>query len=750
MKPINQFLILVLLAISANCYSQLIINEIQADNKSTLKDASGDTPDWIELFNNSENSISLNDYFLSDDKDDLLKWQLPNISLSAQSYFVILASGINQNLKNEYHCNFKISADGESIFLSDENENILQEYPNLFSETDLSIGIYNDEIISLSVPTPGNENIYFTDEIVFSHKEGSYPSRIDLNLSNNTNGEIYYTLNGNEPTTNSFKFTTDIICDNQDDSPLIYSLIPSTTLQEELSYKAWSIPFNSKPQLHTIRCRTFENGIPTSKIFTKQYLVGHQFSDWHEIPIISITVDSLDLYDFDTGIYIPGIHFSDDDPEWTGNFFQKGWDWEKPANLIMFVNDEVVLNQNIGIRIHGAKTRQSAQKSLRLIARGKYGNHSFSYPFIGDKEKSNYDSFILRTSLGSWFGDTMIKDELIQKICKSLNFESMDSQPAILYLNGEYWGIYTIRDRINEIHLAEKFNLESDEIEIWDWYNQHFYNMIDYIENNDLSEEANYNYISQQMDIDNFIDYMIAQIYFKNQDWPANNNEFWRPLKEDGKWRWIFFDLDAAIPNRQDDMLKKIIDSEADNRTPLIFRSLLENKSFKENFVNRYLYLIENEFSSFNMLTILDEIKSTYDLHIQDHINRWNYPETKEKWDKVITDNISTFLYERPCEAIEELITNFDELNIAPCDKKNFTFDIYPNPTTEFINLILDDTFYIESVTIFNTAGQIICSIDPEHIRNNKRIDVSDFAPGIYFLNYRNKDHTYTKKFIKR
>ncbi len=153
---------------------------------------------------------------------------------------------------------------------------------------------------------------------------------------------------------------------------------------------------------------------------------------------------------------MPGTHFEEEDPEWTGNYFERGEDWERPVHVEYYDQEgQLTFSQDAGIRTHGGKTRQRAQKSLRLYARKKYGTSYFKGQLLPQKQQDRYKRFLLRTPMASWFGQIVIKDAMAHDIVRDLDLDYQDFQPVIVYLNGEYWGIHTLRDRLDEYYIVE-------------------------------------------------------------------------------------------------------------------------------------------------------------------------------------------------------------------------------------------------------------------------------------------------------
>lgn len=266
-------------------------------------------------------------------------------------------------------------------------------------------------------------------------------------------------------------------------------------------------------------------------------------------------------------------------------------------------------------------------------------------------------------------GQALIEDVVAQEIVKKIGLEQQNFQAVIVFINGEYWGLHTIRDRIDENYLSYKFNLHKDSFDIIDGNpstypayetihgeNSDYIDLISFIKENDLSVNNNYSHITSKIDVDNFIDYYSVEIFFANNDWPIHNTKIWR--KKNGKWRFLLYDLDGGFTsNNRDhtlDMFSRLSNEEncgACGNTPnatLLFRSLMKNTKFNQKFNARYNEIIRQYMNSDRTLAIVDSITEIYHTNMQDHINRWRYPwSLKHHWERDIENNIKEFLKNR-------------------------------------------------------------------------------------------------------
>ncbi len=243
------------------------------------------------------------------------------------------------------------------------------------------------------------------------------------------------------------------------------------------------------------------------------------------------------------------------------------------------------------------------QKSVRIFARKEYGDEFINYKIFPEKEIRKFSSLVLRNGGYPEFRSTMFRDGFMQTlISEEMDLETQAYRPCIVYVNGEYWGIFNIREKQNEEYLKENNGIDPNNLDILEnnmnvveGDKSHYEHMLDFIRSNDLSIQSNYDSLKQWMDIDNYLNYQIAQIYFANNDWPANNIKYWRPKTDDGKWRWMLFDVDGGFGLNANYDFNSIEyataeDSKLWNNSPwstFLFRNLLKNNEFADEFFTK-------------------------------------------------------------------------------------------------------------------------------------------------------------------
>jgi hypothetical protein len=365
--------------------------------------------------------------------------------------------------------------------------------------------------------------------------------------------------------------------------------------------------------------------------------------------------------------------------------------------------------------------------------------------------------------MGSWGGHAIIKDVVAQKMASSLNVDYQEFQPVIVYLNGEYWGIHTLRDRIDERYIEYTHGIDKDSVEFYSKTNTHYSNMLEYMENNNMENPEHYNYIKTQMDIDAFIDYTIAEFFFKNYDWPGNNIEAWRKLP-DGKWRWVFFDLDAGFGNPDFNMFVHATGTDTTITWPnpafstVKFRNLFKNESFVNQLIERYADVLNNHFIVEDMINEMNSVKELYSPEIQKHIDRWNYPDSYSSWEADIDNGLKVFLEERSCYVRDNIISFFNlpdfDFHCNTSVNEISGIDqliIYPNPSNgHFILTNNKSEITNAQVYITNINGQIVYKQHNITLLNGeqKSFDLSALPNNIYLFQLKSNDYSVQKKIV--
>jgi hypothetical protein len=754
---------------------QVAINEFMSSNGTTVQDQDGDYSDWLEIFNAGENSINLEGFMISDDTLVPEKWIFPEITLLPDSFLLIFASDKDRYDTTELHTNFKIKSTGEYLVLSDASGLEINRIDPVSLSTDISFGRYPDgaeDLTILSSATPGHSNAPGTYLLTFSAPAGSYGSALKVDLSTiHPDDIIYYTQDGSLPDQNSPVYTDSILLDHIDPLPNRFANIPTTPDPMHDYFRKWTPPEGPVPKANVLRAVAYCDGLQRSRVVTNTYFVDPDFDEKYPYHIVSLSTDSINLFGFDEGIYVPGVHFDPADTDWTGNYYQKGDEWECPMHFEYFEDGgNRVLDQDGGMRIHGKITRHAAQKSLRLYARSEYGKSYFNYPFMLNSDQDKFKRIILRTTYADGT-QTIIKDAMISDLVKDFNLEMMHYRPVVVFINGEYWGTHTLRDRIDKYYISLMFDVEADSLDLLEnnmtvieGSKDDYQDMITYIEGHDLSVDEHYEYIKTRMDVDNYIDYLVVQLYFNNLDWPGSNVKYWREQKPGAKWRWILFDLDNTCSNYAFNSLDYATfegDTSWQNPTwaTLLFRNLLKNEDFEEEFLDRFAFHLNHKFQSNTLLSQINMFTDLYEQGVDLHIQRWNFPRSHNGWLSDISYVFQNYARKRPCKMTEFILDHFgleeDEFGFV-CDSGiGNEFDgrfLFPNPALSQVRIDLNNWLAdVAKLQVYNEMGQLVMDrqLNISMGKIIEPVDVSGLRTGIYIFRVTGGNKSVVSKFIK-
>ena len=295
-------------------------------------------------------------------------------------------------------------------------------------------------------------------EVTFSTPGGFYDNPFELTLSCNQRDKvIHYTTNGNTPTANDPIYQEPLLLDES-----LYSLSDIYTILN-CPETMWFLP-ETVQKCIVIRAAAFdESGNRIGETATNTYLIKSLGCDTHGLPAVSICADSLDLFDYERGIFVPGAYHDPSNPEGTGNYYQSGREWERPMNFEFYESDNTGVNQKAGIRTHGGNGRKLQQKCMKIYARDEYGKKRFKHQFFETIPDSSFKHLIFKPFNSSWTYSG-INDYVSNQLAARLNLETVASRPVVLYLNGEYWGIYYIHEKPDERYLETHCHVDIEDI----------------------------------------------------------------------------------------------------------------------------------------------------------------------------------------------------------------------------------------------------------------------------------------------
>lgn len=579
----------------------IAITEVAAVNTSKAS-ADGEYYDYIELYNNSSKKINLGNYKLSDSKKAESFKQLPERWLEPGKYAVICCGSEDYtDSSGSIHVDFGLNRYGETIYLSDKNGVLVDEFSYGRLADGISSGREEDgTAVYYTSFTPGEKNPSKVYKSALANPVFSQSStyvekgaKIEITVPH---GEIRYTLDGSEPEKSSALYK----------KPL---KITKTTV---------------------VRAKCFEDGYIPSDTICATYLVQERR---HDLPVVFLTTDEKNLYDNDIGIWAKGSGASEEYPYEGANFWQ---DWEREINFEYMTADGVSqLSFDAGMSVFGQFSRANDQKSVEIKLKDKYGPSEICYPFFENNGVNVFSSFILRNS-GQDYNSAHIRDAFAAMVIKNqMDIDIMDYKPVVCYVNGKYHGIYDLREKIDDSYLANHHGVDPDNVDIIKANSDvkkgtfdNYESLLNFLNNSDLSVEANYKKACELIDIDELINYWMCESFFTNTD--TGNIKFWRENKEGAKWRWIFFDVDWSLFSTTYDynIIDNYLDPEGHGVNQAfstdLFIALYKNASFRTRMLEIFSQHLKTTFREERMLEILDELIEEIDSEMPYYLERWN------------------------------------------------------------------------------------------------------------------------------
>lgn len=484
----------------------------------------------------------------------------------------------------------------------------------------------------------------------FSKEGGFYDDAFLLTLSSEPNTTIYYTTDGTNPCTSetSLPYTEEILIYNNTEEPNVYSAV------KDISLYGYTPPKYNIDKGMNIRAVTKSADGTYSSVVSNSYFIGKTASYYSDIRVISMVTDASYLFDPDTGAYMVGsgyyewkkknkhARYSAGDVENPTNYNADGRASEFPVNIQVFENGTAVYSADVGARISGNWSRANVQKSFRFYARNEYGDTKMRYSFIDDllNSKGNVLKKYDKVTLRSGGNDSVLhfRDAFIHDLTADTGIDYMASEPYILFLNGEFWGLYLLREKPDSYYIQSHYGIDESNVSVLkngSLESGSIRAMGAYVEfcrwasTADMTVEENYQKFCEQMDVQSFMDYIAIETYVGNSDWASgyfNNWMVWRSdtadpnnPKADGKWRYILYDLDISCglygnneTSYHYDCLGNIGVKSQDYNLPNILRNLCNNEEFLDTFYNNYLSIIDNCFAIEKVEALLNEYTAAY------------------------------------------------------------------------------------------------------------------------------------------
>lgn len=646
--PINAF--------NANAIGEsLCINEICAKN-STHTAPDGQCYDWIEIYNSGSSAVDLSGFGLSDKETELFKFTFPSgSSIGAGQRLIVYCDSVMPEISGAYTAAFGLSTSGETVYLTAPDSAICDtvEFPALAS--DQSFGRYPDgsesfATMSISPNTANGESGVLKKDVaepIFSQEGGFYDSGFDLNITVPDGTTVYYTTDGSVPDSSSQRYSSPIAISDITSQPNYLSA------RTDIRGGTVTAPTEPVDKAMVINAVAIDQNGNVSDTVSAAYFIGYgnRASYYQNVKVISLTTDEDNLFDHDKGIYVLGATYDEwkktngsgafaQDWQIPGNYSNKGREWERPAIMQIYEDGQVKHTQSIGIRIHGGASRSHMQKSFNIYARADYGVSKFDFNLFDGDLKSEYtgkkikefDSFMIRNG-GNDASATRFRDKLNQALVADRDMLQQAMKPCIVFINGEYWGHYEITEKLSDDYVEAHYGIDKNDVclikngeleegteaDFAEWESlQNWFN------SNDLSQESNYNQLCEKVDMQSFIDYMCAEIYYANMDFSPNNTAIWKatsvyPDNEwgDGKWRFILFDTEYSTglygfsgPTASHNTFNMVLQNKGFFSE--LFKNALKNNTFKRQFATTFMDMANENFNTDRVMAMIEELTNEY------------------------------------------------------------------------------------------------------------------------------------------
>lgn len=556
--------------------------------------------DFIEIHNASAEDISLKGCALSKsgEGEDGKKFTFPSMKIPAGGYQVVYCTGKNSTKKDNLTAAFKLNQGGEDICLFDSGGHIIDILTTGKQTYSHSSGRANGAkggVVHFENPTPGAANsgtIYegYAPMPSLSAEGGYVKAGFQVTIDVPQGTTVRYTVSGTDPTERSSVYKGAIT-------------VNETTVVKAAAFR--------------------EGYLPSQTVFAT-FLVEQE----HSIPVVSVASDPYGLFSNSEGIlssHVGGLLAGKE------NYYS---DEERPITFEYYENGSKMAAFNAMTRVFGETSRKQPQKALAVILSEKCGANEVYYRFFGEYSVDVFSSFVLRPSGQDWMKAHM-RDELCSRLARGMAIDRMEAQPVALYLNGEYWGLYYLREKLNEDYLVHKYGMTKGQIDIVKWERAQqagsrdgYLELCDYCETHDLTVQKYYDYVCSQIDMDSLMDWWIFETYVANND--TGNVRCYRD-QNDGKWRWMLFDLDYAftLSTYQKNYVSMYMrgpfhgQAQCNNSIP---RNLLKNEEFREKFILRYFRHVKTTFAPTRVNAFMDDLSTEMEDEMPRQAERWGSP----------------------------------------------------------------------------------------------------------------------------
>jgi len=551
----------------------LAISEVMSSNNRYLRQSDGKYHDWVEIQNISNAPVDLSDYYLSDSPDKSQLFRLPEKVLESGQRIVIICSG-DTSLTGKYiHAPFSLNYEECWVYLS-KADGSFSDYIRVFDvpyQGSAGRDSNGQGIYYFTTPTPEAENAAGVARIsaspVFETKGGVYDDVDSVAITLSAPGQIHYTTNGSLPT------SSDPVYDGSIN-------LTKTTV---------------------IRAAAFEDGKLRSDVVTETYIINEN----HTLPVISISAPDSSLFGAN-GIY------------------KDSWvDKEVPCHLALYENGDG-FSIDCGIEMFGHTNLSMPKKSFKVQFRGVYGSEVLGYPVYGEDGPQVFEALVIRG--GQDYPRAIIRDELFTSLCRDMgdNVLAQRDKFSILYINGEYFGIYCMKEAFSEAMYAQNKGVSKESVTMIQApvaANTDIFKLRTFCIKNDMTKAENYEYVASKIDIDSLIDWMIIQGYSTNGD-IQQNLRYFRSTENGNKWQFAYYDLDWTFYEHV--AFSNVLDPNQPWQHKGITRNIIKNPEFRQKFIERVSYLLTTTLSEENVLARIDYYENLLDPEVKRERQRWN------------------------------------------------------------------------------------------------------------------------------
>ena len=619
-------------------HGDLFISEVASGQINASRSQGEYTYEYIELYNSGDEKINLKGYSLAEEGGE--SFVFSDVTIAAKGYLVVSVKGyIDKNSGYVKGENISLDSSGETLLLISSSGITIDCFDTGYLLGDYSSGRNEnnaDERVFFKIKTPGAKNSTgydgYTKKPAFSQCGGMKTDEIYLTIESEEGAVIYYSLDGSYPEEGgsaSYLYTQPLMIDGD-------------SVVRAVAYKPGRLP-----------------SLCTTNTFI--------FERTHDIPVICLTTDPEGFFSSARGIYADGYkHDVGPYPYFSSNYY---WNVEREVSFEYYNADGTLgVAFDGGIQIAGAYSRALQQKSLVVRLRDEYGLGEVDFPFF-DTGTTVFKHLLLRNSGQDYFM-TKMRDAYILNCANDLGtVDTKRGTPVAVYINGEYWGFYNMRDKLNSDYFAIKYGYDDDVVINYltqysspksgssdDWLE-----LREFCYSHDFNIEENYEKLGEWVDIDAFIDYWIVQMVFSNRD--SHNIDFWKADVEGAQWRPVLFDMDLALLPNDVNLPALHFGNGNLGYHDHVKDALVSSKFFKEEFLDRLSYVLTNIYTEEYLVSNLEEYKDLIDEEIKYHIERWPYPSSYEAWEnyvKAMEEQIILRRYELPLE-IQEFFNLTDE-----------------------------------------------------------------------------------------